>query len=197
MTGSETISNASEVGGTIRKANLTDSEESLLKAVAGNYYFVLDVELDDLETEWVNFNVEYYYKGQKERNFLTISSLIEADSKNNRIIFNCNFNTSKQKEYWNAAFLNDISIISGNDEGDLPFSGGFSSTQMTTPEQQFKMNEEILIAVIVGKDMESEVSSIGIDKDIFLNKEALEEFIELNQHVYLMKCEFKENIQSK
>lgn len=180
-------SNKNRSDGMIKKADLTNKEEQIIRTFPVDKYFAYDIDLKNSNINLVEYWIDYYEKGKFKNRIFGGENSVDKDKKDfNMILFATQKILAKETdEIWSCAYFSSNGGGSGSSVVTKP-KATKASIWASCETNEIKVDKLINLAVIV----EGDQVTTGISNKVFTdNKSALEELLK-NDNVYILRCKF-------
>lgn len=175
---------------TIKPANLTQEEKTLLHAGGADQVFVFDYHLPKQNMKSLHYWIEFYKNGKDQGKQLGGSSSIEG-SRDGKLIVTIRSLDRKKKH--SAQWVMTVAEKNGYTQTTGTWHAAIlKGTSMTGENQlsKIKSGKPITLAVNV---RDPYASSMEMTTGIFHNSSALKKWVGEYKYVYVLRCEFGKN----
>lgn len=171
---------------TIKTANLSREQEQLIKVLSDSVYFAYDLDIRDLDVNWMDYWVEYYEDGSVRNNIVESGSQYNVGKKDyDTILFTReNSPVDKNKIIWTAAHISGDEFGRGSTV-ETKTNNNPASTWTSIDSVNVDAGKPVVLGIIVEGENPRTPSIDEVNK----NETALEELSKENS-IYVIKCMF-------
>jgi hypothetical protein len=172
--------------GTIINSNLTAREQQLMRGTGAEKTFVFDVNLKNIDTNWIECWVDYYEKGEFKNKITGVGTTLKLGEENDGVIMLSlqDIVADEGTRKWIISY-NSKSASGSGSTTTKKLKNKISSVSMSNEKNKIEVNKDINLAVIQeGANVTGSSQEVFNDLNTYIKESTKED------NVYVLKCKF-------
>lgn len=172
--------------GIITNSKLTDREKQLMNGIGADKLFIFDVNIKNVNINWVEVWLDYYEKGELKSKITGVGTQVRPSNENLGFLMLSKQSSSanKKEEKWIVSYNSKASGGTGSTTVTKP-KINLTSVSMPSERNQIVIDKVINLAVIEEGD-----NVTGVSEEIFNNTNSYIEKASKANGIYILRCKF-------